>query len=297
MEKEKIKVIYIVGIGRSGSTLLERIIGGVDKVWPLGEIRSLKDYIEKRNSSRFSQKKFLDEDGKPVEESFFWSPIYKEIKEKKLKLFDKHHKFGVKKFFKTIKQKKYSGDEEKVLRLVMERAQEVEGGDVDYLLDASKIISRLTLLSKQKNIELYVIHLVRDGRGVINSFAKNGESWIKILIRWIINNLFINFFIKPRIEKEKFIQLSYELFSQDPKKYLEEINRKFGLDIDLDNYLAKANQKKTYCISGNKMRSQDISEIKADQAWKKNLSFFKKMFLTILIYPFNKIWVYNEKRK
>jgi hypothetical protein len=294
-EKEKIKVIYIAGLGRSDSTLLERIIGGADNVWPLGEIRSLKDYVYKNDPQKPDKKNFFDESGQPLERSTFWKPIVEEIKQKNLKIFDKHHKSGFEKLIKISGKEKNKKDEGEVMNLILKRAKEMESEKLEYLLDASKLISRLLYLNNQRNIDLYVIHLVRDGRGTINSFKKVGVAWYRILGRWIKNNFFISVFIKRKIDKNKFFHLSYDHFTQTPEKYLELINKKFGTNIDLDNYLKKVKEKQTYSISGNSMRSKPLTEIKNDQQWKEKMPAWKKILLTVITYPFNKVWVYYEE--
>jgi len=285
-EDKKIKVIYILGLGRSGSTLLERIIGGADNVWPLGEIRSLKEYIERDR---------IEESGEKMSDSKFWSPVVKNIKSLDLEIFDKHKSFNLKRLVKTLRKKENLKDEEKILQLILNRAKELESEEVDYLLDASKLISRFLLLRNQKNIDLHVVHLVRDGRGVINSFEKIGVNWFRILGRWLKNNLFISIFMKRMIDKRKFVHLSYDLFTKDPEKYLNIVNKKLGTNIDLNNYLKKSEKKQTYSISGNSMRSKPLAEIKNDQQWKKMMPAWKKTLLTVITYPFNKVWVYYEE--
>lgn len=296
-EQEKIKVIYIVGLGRSGSTLLERIVGGADNVWPLGEIRSLKDYVNKNDPRKPEKKNFFDESGAPLDKSFFWSPVVRKIKQDNLTMFDKHHKFGPGKLLKSLFKKDYVGDEEEILRLILKRAQEVKNKDIEYLLDASKLISRLLYLRNHKNIDLYVIHLVRDARGTINSFEKIGVGWFRILGRWIKNNIFISCFIKKKFDKSRFIHLSYDNFAKQPERYLGLINKKLDTNIDLDNYLKKVQEKQTYSISGNSMRGKELNKIKYDQGWKKTMPAWKKLLLTIVTYPFNKFWVYYGKRQ
>ena len=51
-------------------------------------------------------------------------------------------------------------DEGEVMNLILKRAKEMESEKIEYLLDASKLISRLLYLNNQRNIDLYVIHLV-----------------------------------------------------------------------------------------------------------------------------------------
>ncbi len=291
---EKIKVIYIMGLGRSGSTLLERIIGVADNVWPLGEIRSLKDYVNRNDPTKPSKKNFFGESGSPLDRSFFWSPVVKKIKQDNLFMFDKHNKFSVRRLIKILTKKEPIGDEEKIMNLILKRSREVENENVEYLLDTSKLISRLLFLKNHKNIDLYVIHLVRDARGAINSFEKVGVGWFRILGRWIKNNLFISLFIKRKFDKTRFIHLSYDKFVKQPEKYLDLINRKFGTNIDTNNYLEYVQKKQTYSISGNKMRAKQLTELKYDQDWREKMPTWKKIFLTIITYPFNKIWVHYE---
>ena len=65
-------VIYIAGYGRSGSTLLERILNCNKKLFALGEIANLLSLINDRDS--------LCSCGRYIYQCEFWSNIIRDIK-------------------------------------------------------------------------------------------------------------------------------------------------------------------------------------------------------------------------
>ena len=71
MDDSKIKVIYIAGEGRSGSTLLERMLGQINDIVSVGELRFFWN-----QGSVGSQ---LCGCEKPLNECEFWSEVFAPI--------------------------------------------------------------------------------------------------------------------------------------------------------------------------------------------------------------------------
>ena len=127
-------------------------------------------------------------------------------------------------------------------RAMFEAVREVSGKPI--IVDSSKSRPRAFLLAAAAGIDLYLIHLVRDGRGVATSHKK---SWRKDLqagvtrnvksrsvwetaARWISVNLGaegVRLFLGP----ERSIRLRYEDYVAGPKGALDKIGQMVDLDL------------------------------------------------------------------
>ena len=70
----------------------------------------------------------------------------------------------------TTKLNSYNLYQEKIFTEIQNKVK------TTYLLDSAKYIGRNLSLRKNKSINLKTIYVVRDVRGVINSFSKNVQS-------------------------------------------------------------------------------------------------------------------------
>jgi hypothetical protein len=294
-EKEKIKIIYIAGSGFSGSTLMDLVLGSSENAFGLGEMKFLDNFLAKeKRGARISN--FKDDSGEELEESFFWSPVVKYIKDNNVKVKKKEERIKLFHFLKILIDGNKNGNKKDgVLPILRERAREAKGEQIKFLIDSSKTLSRLCYLYECKNIDVYVIHLIRDGRGFLYSKKKRKNSLAVSFWEWIKGNVLISVFLFRCIDGEKKLRMGYDLFAKDPRSFIEKINNKFGLKIDPDNFLEKINQEKSYRFAGNSMRGREIKEIKTDRSWKGNFSFPVKLIISILTYIPNKIWVYGNK--
>ncbi len=114
-------------------------------------------------------------------------------------------------------------------------------------------------------------------------------------LKWIKGNLLLSLFLNRCIDKNKRIRISYDLFANNPEFYIEEINNKFGLKIDPNNYLDIINFEPSYRFAGNSVRRKNLKEIKKDQSWEDNFSYPIKLIFNIITYIPNKIWVYGNR--
>ena len=289
------KIIYIAGSGHSGSTLLDMIIGSSENCISLGELEFLKDFVNKRKQPKnikHPQPHCLC--GEKLEKCSFWSRM--------LNLdISKTYNYESSFFEKiTIALKIIFGgkfefpyNDEKLLKELLKNAKKAKGKKVDYILDSSKDIRRMIYLDSL-DLDVKVIHLVRDSRGVVNSFEKMGRSWLPILFDWIAENILISRY-STRLKKKNYLRLSYDSFAQNPEKYLKKINKQFGLKIDTKKFVSKVNKEKYHHISGNPMNMKKLEGIRYDLSWKKRLSNWKIAVIGFVTYIPNKIWVHNEK--
>jgi hypothetical protein len=133
----KIKIAYVAALGHSGSTILDIILGTNPYLIGLGEISTLLNY----NNDWLLSKNYFCSCGKKISQCIFWSKVAPLIK--KAKIDNKSYK------------EKY--------RIILSQFQRIFGNEM-ILVDSSKEKKYLQLINEINNVELKVIHLIRDVR-------------------------------------------------------------------------------------------------------------------------------------
>lgn len=220
----------------------------------------------------------------------FWSSIVKEVKElnsdltnKQIELEKKEaHKNILKLLFQKKRDKDYVDFNEKVLHEIKKHVKE------EWLLDSSKYISRYLLLKKSKNINIKGIYVVRDVRGVINSFGKQVQT-PKTPYATLIYYSAINFFgqIVCSLDK-KILKIKYEDFVEKPEQILNRIYKHvFGT---ANSTYSVSTLSKFYemphIIGGNRVKANKKISIKKDEKWKENITRIGQIKYYLLALPF-----------
>lgn len=205
MEKDtSIKVIYIAGNGYSGSTLLDIILGSTKECFSTGELTFIKrDTIREEYCSC----------KKKISKCEIWSNIFdlweteSEISYQRYQHLSNRYqrnKTTIRTYINFVRPS-YEFKQLCMSTLKLFQAiQTVTGYSV--LIDSSKSPQRIAILSKI--VDLQVIHLCRDFKGVLNSSKrpakKNIQAGIevdiparrtwKVLVDWIFTNLVTEIF-------------------------------------------------------------------------------------------------------
>ncbi|MEL6614572.1 MAG: sulfotransferase [Bacteroidota bacterium] len=148
-----IPVIYVIGSGRSGSTLLGQLLGGHPEVFYAGEVYN---YRNSHLHARAGRDRWCS-CGKSVEDCDFWTTIRQrlaedwddpllDLKDRDPATFEAHN-------------------------AALFRALLVESGR-SVIVDASKRHYRLDLMLKSDAFEVTIVHLVRDARAYGQSILK-----------------------------------------------------------------------------------------------------------------------------
>lgn len=306
--ENKIKVIYIAGEGRSGSTLLERVLGQHDKIFAAGELKHIWE------------RSFLDNQlcscGKHFYDCEVWSGIRKCFVERVGKI---NPSSVIEAFSNTSRLRhyllkknlhnKHSEFINNIYGSLYKAILDITGKE--YVIDASKHPTFAHILALNKDIDLYIIHLVRDSRGVAYSWLKKKKrpeitkkieympqySPLRTAISWnIINKISQDL---QNIEQIKYFLLRYEDFVSNPKLYLGKIYKFLNIESNLHYLFKKDNTIKlsvNHTVSGNPFRFKTGEiELKLDEKWKKNLNPIIRKLVTTTTYPYLKKYGYiNE---
>lgn len=275
MEK-KLKTIYLLGAGRSGTTLLATVLNSHSDIITIGEMHQFYGHLLEGKSCSC---------GELVGVCSFWSQILNmddlrgidiENAAKTSESTEKHRniplillgKKGSKDYYNY--QSKINSE---LLRFSPEK----------WFLDSSKYIARYLLLKRNKNVVHKGVYLVRDVRGVVHSFRKRVQTKKKP-VATILYYLAINFFgqIIYWIDKDV-IKIKYEDFVSNPETTLSKIYEHIFESRNI-NSIPK-NFEMPHIIGGNRMKTDKVISINIDEVWRQNTPRIKQIGYYMLSFP------------
>jgi hypothetical protein len=306
---QKIPVVYILSNGRSGTTLLDMLLGAHPNIWTLGEAQILPwELINSRVPCGC---------GQPVSESEFWKPILDliptEINGYHIGYFRNINQVG-----KVIRwdllfdllrgraREKWKGpiDEygrknAKLFEVVRKAAEQRSGHEIRWLVDASKDPYRLFWLKQSGYFDLRIIHVIKDPRALVFSMAKpwlpyGAHRVVRYTGRWIVENMIMHCLYESCFQTVQVWRQTYETLASQPGKTLQAIGE--WLDVRYPpERVAKFRDYENFAISGNMMRwRENDDKIRLDQRWKNQLPSVYEKFVHLVTRPFQVYCGYAE---
>ncbi|MDO8480152.1 MAG: sulfotransferase [Candidatus Rokubacteria bacterium] len=136
-------------------------------------------------------------------------------------------------------------------------------------LDSSKDPIRIKYLADIPSLQLQVVHLVRDGRGVVNSARKNlGMPAHEASVEWRETHLEIERVTK-RFCDGRVLRLRYEDLCTDPDGVLTSIFAFIGVVGTIK--ASQAIERKMHVL-GNRLRLKGVLPIRLDESWRHEMS-------------------------
>jgi hypothetical protein len=272
---EKIKVIYIMGAGRSGSTLLGILLGNMEKYFFAGELHLWN----------MTRGKTFNERNDVID---FWENVADEFSGKEEYFqydFDKNLEFhtaipSLLGFHKKELIKKFHEQSEKLFAAVKKQSGK------QSIVDSSHYALRAYWLSKNPSLDVSYIYLYRNPADVVNSFRKKNvehvaKNFFSANAYLVGVSILINFiyWILPR---EKKIRIRYEDVLKCTQSTLNRIERVSTVPM---NEIDTSTLKTGYIFRSNRIRhSEKISLQKENGAQRSNI--FLKSIIYILHSPF-----------
>ncbi len=258
-------IVYIVGAGHSGSTLLDILLSRHSKIFGGGELCSYpgenkcscgEDF---NNCSVWKKFKGLDAPGN-IKKTIFGKYIDRKNKNPVL----------VEEYLRKNKN-------------IFNKIREVSGKDI--ITDSSKEVGRAELLRGEN---ILFIHLVRNGLGVAGSYKRKGKGAIFSSFLWLWVNLRVEMLKK---KDKRFITIKYENLVSEPKKELKKILDRLNLDFE-ERILDFSVSVKRHQLAGNRIRMRRLTEIKKSDSWKNRLNGLDKIIFYIIAGWLNNIYGY-----
>ncbi len=277
------KIIYIIGAGRSGSTILDVVLGNHSNVAGLGELWAMLE-PDHRSAGACSC-------GAEFRACIFWKSVldtYRtklgsrtiaEVRKLRLRLDLARHipSSFLKK--RSRQFQRYASDNRALYEAIAE-----ESG-CEFLVDSTKQVGRGLNLLRCEQLDVYLLHLVRDGRGVMWSRQRDdarGEVFRHQALRrlpsfsiakWTAKNMLSEAI--GMVSPERYLRIQYEDLVGQPQTTLAQIGSWCDLDVgelvqSLDNEIAFS---PGHQIGGNlraRTKSQTI-RLRPDMSWSKNM--------------------------
>lgn len=301
--QKRVRVLYIGGWGRSGSTLLERMLGQIPGIVATGEVREIWQRGLKEDRACGCGRRFLGCD--------FWSAVGDEAfggwdrvdLERMLQLrssLDRPWSYPEVGWALRARQPhgrvtEYQGHLARLYRAI----SVVSGAAV--IVDSSKIPTHGLLLSGIGMIDLRVLHLVRDSRGVAFSWAKHVEKKVPgqdpyylprygalgSAARWVVYNLMAS---RLRRHADAYSFLRYEDLIRTPERYLIDILRLAGMDAESEwlSFLheGSAELHVDHTVDGNPVRwAQGPITLRTDDEWQRRMPRSDRTLVTLVTAP------------
>lgn len=168
-------MLYIAGVGRSGSTLLERMLGAVPGSVNAGELNAIFSRVAAQDQrcgcgEPFSACPFWTEVGEQAYGG--WTAVSARMSHLQPRLIRQRH---VPQLASGLSGAQFRRDLDEYLDVhhrLYRAIASVAGAEV--VVDASKSTAQLFALRRIEGLDLRVLNLVRDSRGVANSWSKAG---------------------------------------------------------------------------------------------------------------------------
>lgn len=287
----KIKVIAILSCARSGSTLLDIILSNHANIVSGGELSHTHrfDWLNPEGS--------ICTCGEKINACNQWAAIFNlwlqqfgsEAIERYAHLQNKFeyawHPTIRKTFLGEANHRDAAFDEYLNMTVAMFDAIREVSGSIT-ITDSSKDHIRAISLQKHPMIDLRVIHLIRDPRGVVWSTAKTKsrekeyqlpvnplvKTRARATINWVTKNLMVERLTK-RIGESRSVRVIYEELVNDPVRTLDRVGQAIDEDL-LDLGKAVAEGKKLsvdHLVNGNYTRMDADFRLKPDYDWTQKM--------------------------
>lgn len=304
-----VKVLFIAGPGRSGSTLLDMLLGQINGFYSTGELRFIW--------SRGFEQNQLCGCGKPFRECEFWTEVVKEA-------FGGHEaidyarieKLRVAAERRVSKGLSISSESELLTpyqayfdacRNLYQAIHKISG--CEFIIDSSKNTAHGFILANIPLIDLFTVHLIRDSRAVAYSWRREKirpeiyweqkfmgqRKLITSATRW---NSLHKLAEKLQPTSKGYALLRYEDLVSNPKKSLFGLFADLGIEQTSLDFIDgfRANLKTSHTVSGNPVRftNKEI-KIEPDIEWRHAMANRHKWLVTLITWPLLLKYGYSKK--
>lgn len=285
MTETPLRIGYVTGYGRSGSTVLDIVLGEHSQLFGAGELTNFSRRVWPNNEYCSC--------GATVRDCPFWSVVAQQFLSRfGQNAFADYAKLQVR--FENLSvvarsrvglvpqagRKEYGA----YTRGLFEIVAKLSGKPI--IIDSSKIPGRAAALLNIDDIDLRIIHLVRDGRAVAWSMLKPyevdakvglerrlpGRSVPRTALRWSMVNLGAES-VAQRVDPDKSARLSYEAFVSKPADELARLGKVLGVDMgDLVSRLESGPPfSATHVVAGSRWRMGGPITLRLDQEWRRTM--------------------------
>jgi hypothetical protein len=301
------KVLSVVGPGRSGTTILAAVLGEVDGVVDVGELRWLwqRGVLERRVCGC----------GLPPDECPVWSEVMAKVlaaEDVSLEQFasrvaaeqgilaSRRHRLRVIRRTAGGRPWKPVDDLRNVTSRLICAVADVTGARV--VVDSSKRAQDAAVYAGLDDVEHYVLHVVRDPGAVAFSWGRRDKTvrlaggtramgtrgLLSSLSRWAENSLGATA-LRPYVPAERWMFLRYEDFVREPRTAVRRILTFLGEDPNGEPFVTDDTVELhvNHTVAGNPNRFKvGRVRIRLDDEWTRRMPRPRRLAVRALMWPF-----------
>ena len=298
MSDNKVKVLYIAGFERSGSTILNRVLGQIDGFVAWGELRDIWQHgmIENRSCTC----------GASFDECPVWTKIvdtaFGEMDRTKIQemveLLQKTRASVLPHYYSRFLRKPFTdyGTQEYLdnLERLYQAIQSTTGSRT--IVDSTKASWYGYALRMLPSIDLYVVHIVRDPRGVGYSLQCRKNKG-ELLSQWYnpvhasLSWNFKNYAVETLLNRpaNRYLRIRYEEFIQNPKPVVESILALLKEEVTQlpfkDDSTVIMGTDHIFAGSPSSRSDTGLVKLNLDERWKKQMKSVDKATIKSLTSP------------
>jgi hypothetical protein len=294
-----LKVVFIGGYGRSGSTLLDRMLGEVEGFWSAGELRHVfaEGYLENRLcgcGEPFAECEFWREvTGLAFEDPDSFDPSAALAAKRRVDRWWRIPQIvsGASRRARRQDLRRYR----ELLRRLLVAIRRVSGCDV--IVDSSKDVSHgYVLRGIGAPVDLHVLHLIRDSRAVAHSWQRrkfnpgSGEDMdryglLRTSAEWSAINALTTL---HRRLGGSYSRLRYAELAAEPRAALGGVLESLGegareIPVGADGVVELS---ASHTAAGNPMRfARGQTRVRPDEEWRQRMPGASRALVTALTAP------------
>jgi len=249
-----VKVIYLLGLGHSGTTLLGRLLNAHSQVVATGGTKNIPLFLRGRKDCACGATQ-------PAE-CVFWSQVETALGQQGLSLASLDVGYDA---------KALDGDS---LRAYFKAVLAASGARV--IVDTSRRRGYFSSLAKVEGVELVPVHIFKDPRAQCASMRRKGRTIFPAIWNYRMRSR------RVRALGEAFpgmVHVSYEALCRDPRAQLGRIMQAAGLELE-DTQLTQWGETEVHILGGNRQRRSRSSEICLDESWQQRLRGWEKTLIS-----------------
>lgn len=304
------KVLFVVGMARSGSTLLTALLNRSDGIAGLGEIHL---YWEFAGSERPCAC------GEALASCPLWGELHRTHREQGVDFEEMRASFhdfvrprpssllrglsAQRAGAGADRLRRYLATTEGAYRWLAERTGS------ETLVDATKLPAAADLTAAMPSTDLYLVHLVRDPRAVAHSLAvrreetgrERGPAWLRYLafvaravLDWTLRNAYAEAKLR-RLARGRYRRLRFEDLAHAPRETVAGLLEFAGADPDSHGFASADTIElgENHIITGDSMRFQrGAVTVAPAEAWRTDMPLHAKLLATLLALPMLALYSY-----
>ena len=301
-----VRVVFIGGLGRSGSTLLDLMLDQLPGFCAVGELSYL--WIRSDDDLCGCGERFVD--------CTFWVAVGNEafggwdrvdraqVAELRA-LVDRHRNIPQMVGPAGARLRRATERYGEVTRRLYEGVRRVSGAEV--IVDSTKNASTAFFVRRIDGVDLRVVHLVRDSRGVAYSWTKRVEkpgiagdgaymdryTPTRMAARWLAYNGLLHLLPLLRCSS---IRMRYEDLIRQPDREIERLAEFAGSPVRSPFpfiHEDRVELRSSHTIAGNPIRfGHDSLVLRLDEAWRTELPARSRMIVSTVTLPLLALYGY-----